>query len=54
MKHTCPKCGHEWEAPAANQSLGGKARWRKVSKAKRSEVARAAALTRWKKSTPKK
>jgi hypothetical protein len=48
MKHTCPKCGHEWEAPSANQRAGGKARWKRTTKKQRSAAAKAAALARWK------
>ena len=48
MKHTCPKCGHQWEAPSANQQAGGKARWKRTTKKQRSAAAKAAALSRWK------
>lgn len=55
MHHTCPHCGHKWEEPSANQAKGGKARWKKTTKAERSAVAKKAALARWaKKSTKKK
>ena len=48
MKHHCPKCGHEWEAPSANQTKGGKARWKGTKKKDRSAAAKAAADARWK------
>jgi hypothetical protein len=48
VKHKCPKCGHEWEAPSANQTKGGKARWKGTKKKDRSSAARAAAVARWK------
>jgi len=48
MKHHCPKCGHEWEAPSANQTKGGKARWKGTKKKDRASAARAAAVARWK------
>ncbi len=47
MNHQCPKCGHEWQAPAANQQAGGKARWKGKTAAQRKEAAKAAALARW-------
>ena len=47
MKHRCPKCGHQWEEPSANQSKGGKARWKVSKKKERSEAARKAAQARW-------
>ena len=47
MKHTCPKCGHEWEAPSANQQAGGKARWKGTKKKDRSAAAKASAEARW-------
>lgn len=53
MKQTCPKCGHEWEEPTANQSKGGKARWKGTSKKARSAIASTAAKARWEKKKPK-
>lgn len=47
MHHTCPNCGHKWEEPSANQAKGGKARWKKTTKAQRSAVAKKAAEARW-------
>ncbi len=48
MKHHCPKCGHEWDEPSANQQAGGKARWKRTTKKQRSAAAKAAAEARWK------
>ena len=47
MKCKCPKCGHEFDAPADNQSKGGHARWKGTKKADRSAAARKAAAARW-------
>lgn len=46
MKTTCPECGavHEVKTKARK---GGKARWKGVSKAARSEAMRAAVKARW-------
>jgi rubredoxin len=49
LKHTCPNCGHKWEAPAPQQTNAGKTRWEGVSARKRSEAAKKAALARWSK-----
>lgn len=48
MKHRCPRCGHEWDEPSANQKAGGKARWKGTKKKDRSAAAKAAAEARWK------
>lgn len=40
--HQCPECGHRWRDEA--RASGGKARWKGVSKKKRSEAARLASL----------
>lgn len=53
MKHACPKCGHEWEAPAPQQAEAGKSRWKGVSAKKRSAAAKKAAEARWAQ-TPKR
>jgi hypothetical protein len=47
LKHTCPKCGHEWDAPAPQQAKAGKSRWKGVSAKKRSDAAKKAAEARW-------
>jgi len=46
MNHKCPKCGHEWEEPSANQRAGGKARWKGTKAKQRSEDMRRLALLR--------
>lgn len=46
MKTTCEKCGHVQES-SDMQRNGGKARWKGVSKAERSETMRRAVKARW-------
>lgn len=41
----CPKCGYVFKAE--NQSKGGKARWRGMTKAQRKRAASDAAKARW-------
>lgn len=41
----CPKCGHVFKAE--NQAMGGKARWRGMTKAQRKRAASEAAKSRW-------
>jgi hypothetical protein len=48
----CPKCGHNFKA--VNQTKGGKARWRGMTKSQRKQAASAAAKARWSKSTNEK
>lgn len=45
MKTTCSNCGHVQESDM--QRNGGKARWKGVSKAERSEILSLAAKARW-------
>ena len=45
MKLQCPKCHHEFKSE--NQAKGGRARWRGVSRADRTEANRKAAQARW-------
>ena len=46
MKATCPKCNTAFEVKTL-ASLGGKARWKGVSVAERSKIARKAVKARW-------
>lgn len=46
MKTTCSNCGHVQES-SDMQRNGGKARWKGVSKAERSEILRRAVKARW-------
>jgi hypothetical protein len=48
---TCPHCGGELPADKGREK-GGKERWKGVSKARRSEIARKAAAARWQKKRP--
>jgi hypothetical protein len=48
----CPHCGGDISGVLA--SVGGQARAKKLSKAKRGEIARKAAAARWKGHKPKK
>lgn len=45
MKTTCSNCGHVQESDM--QRNGGKARWKGVSAAERSEILRRAVKVRW-------
>ena len=45
MRLKCPECGCQFKAE--NQAKGGKARWRGISQADRTEVNRKAAQARW-------
>ena len=49
MKATCPECGAIHEITSDMQRNGGKARWKGVSAAERSEILRRAAKARWNK-----
>jgi len=52
MKATCPKCKTAFEVKTL-ASLGGKARWKGVSVAERSKIARKAVKARWAKAMTK-
>lgn len=46
MKAICPKCNTAFEVKTL-ASLGGKARWKNISAAERSNIARKAVKARW-------
>lgn len=52
MKTACENCGHVQES-SDMQRNGGKARWKDVSKAERSEILSRAAKARWAKQKAK-